>query len=97
MEKKIVRTREDSEKRFVPEKSGVSTADFSIIHYLELGESEALPGVTYGIGHDNKERGFLGHPGVHQSGWGSVETAALGVGWVLTPPQPPHYGSVLGL
>lgn len=86
----------DSEKRLVPEKWGVATAIFSIIHYLALGENEVMTDGPLGIGHDRLARGFLGHPGARQVDRGSVVTAALGVGWWLTPPQPPRVGSAIG-
>jgi hypothetical protein len=86
----------DSEKMLVPEKTGVATANFSIIHYLGLGEEGVLTGVPHGIGHVTLARGVFSHPGAHHPGRGWVVTAAPGVGWGLAPPQPPQIGSALG-
>lgn len=78
------------------EKSGVDRRIFNIVQYLALGENEALTGDPQGIGHGPLARGFLGHPDAQHIGWGLEVSAALGVGWVLTPPQPPLFGSALG-
>ena len=56
----------DSQKRLVPERNRVTTANFSIIYYLALGAEMALTDVTWVISQVLKARGVFNHPGARQ-------------------------------
>ena len=66
MRMRIVLTRSDSQKRPVPEKTGVPTANFSIIYYMAHGAEMALTGVTGVISQVLKATGVFSHPGARQ-------------------------------